>query len=310
MNLTPIFATNIVNIMEAKFKSLSIFEFQSKFPDEDSCYAYLSELKWKGGYECPKCKHKKHCKGINKYDRQCTKCGYLESPTAGSLFHKVKFSILKAFWIVYYVSTSKKGIASTELSRKLDLRQKTCWMFKQKVMQAMASSGDNLLTGKVEVDEFVIGQQEEGVVGRKNKNKRLIVIAIEKGGKGAGRIYAKQIDRSTKNNLKTFMDKTISKSAEIKTDAWSSYRSLEKEMPNLKTEKSKKKGSNFTVMHRIIMGFKSWLRGIHGHAKHLQYYLDEYCYRYNRNKMKEGIFDNLLLRMIKHKPVPYKTLIA
>ncbi|MEZ4910569.1 MAG: transposase [Saprospiraceae bacterium] len=58
MNLTPIFATNIVNIMEAKFKSLSIFEFQSKFPDEDSCYAYLSELKWKGGYECPKCKHK------------------------------------------------------------------------------------------------------------------------------------------------------------------------------------------------------------------------------------------------------------
>lgn len=117
----------------------------------------------------------------------------------------------------------------------------------------------------------------------------MIVIAIEKGGKGAGRIYAKQIDRSTKNNLKTFMDKTISKSAEIKTDAWSSYRSLEKEMPNLKTEKSKKKGSNFTVMHRIIMGFKSWLRGIHGHAKHLQYYLDEYCYRYNRNKMKEGI---------------------
>lgn len=72
---------------------------------------------------------------------------------------------------MYYVSTSKKGIASTELSRKLDLRQKTCWMFKQKVMQAMASSGDNLLTGKVEVDEFVIGQQEEGVVGRKIRIK-------------------------------------------------------------------------------------------------------------------------------------------
>ena len=106
--------------MEAKFKSLSIFEFQTKFSDEDSCYAYLAELKWNGGYECPKCQHKKHCKGIDKYDRQCTKCGYLESPTAGTLFHKVKFSILKAFWIVYYVSTSKKGIASTELSRKLE----------------------------------------------------------------------------------------------------------------------------------------------------------------------------------------------
>jgi IS1 family transposase len=296
--------------MEARFKSLSIFEFQSKFVDDDSCYAYLADLKWKDGYQCPKCKNTKYCKGVDKYERQCTKCAYLESPTAGTLFHKVKFSILKAFWIIYYVSTSKKGIASTELSRKLELRQKTCWLFKQKVMQAMASRGNNPLLGKVEVDEFVVGQQEEGVVGRKNKDKRLVVIAIEKSKKGATRIYAKRIDRSTKKNLKTFMDENISTNASITTDAWSSYRSLEKEMPNLTTEKSTKKGSNFSIMHRVIMGFKSWLRGTHGHAKHLQYYLDEYCYRYNRNKMKEGIFDNLLNRMLNHKPMPYKVIIS
>ncbi len=296
--------------MEARFKSLSIFEFQSKFVDDDSCYAYLADLKWKDGYQCPKCKNTKYCKGVDKYERQCTKCAYLESPTAGTLFHKVKFSILKAFWIIYYVSTSKKGIASTELSRKLELRQKTCWLFKQKVMQAMASRGNNPLLGKVEVDEFVVGQQEEGVVGRKNKDKRLVVIAIEKSKKGATRIYAKRIDRSTKKNLKTFMDENISTNASITTDAWSSYRSLEKEMPNLTTEKSTKKGSNFSIMHRVIMGFKSWLRGTHGHAKHLQYYLDEYCYRYNRNKMKEGIFDNLLNRMLNHQPMPYKVIIS
>lgn len=296
--------------MEARFKSLSIFEFQSKFVDDDSCYAYLADLKWKDGYQCPKCKNTKYCKGVDKYERQCTKCAYLESPTAGTLFHKVKFSILKAFWIIYYVSTSKKGIASTELSRKLELRQKTCWLFKQKVMQAMASSGNNPLLGKVEVDEFVVGQQEEGVVGRKNKDKRLVVIAIEKNKKGATRIYAKRIDRSTKKNLKTFMDENISTNASITTDAWSSYRSLEKEMPNLTTEKSTKKGSNFSIMHRVIMGFKSWLRGTHGHAKHLQYYLDEYCYRYNRNKMKEGIFDNLLNRMLNHQPMPNKAIIS
>ncbi len=296
--------------MEARFKSLSIFEFRSKFVDDDSCYAYLADLKWKDGYQCPKCKNTKYCKGVDKYERQCTKCAYLESPTAGTLFHKVKFSILKAFWIIYYVSTSKKGIASTELSRKLELRQKTCWLFKQKVMQAMASRGNNPLLGKVEVDEFVVGQQEEGVVGRKNKDKRLVVIAIEKSKKGATRIYAKRIDRSTKKNLKTFMDENISTNASITTDAWSSYRSLEKEMPNLTTEKSTKKGSNFSIMHRVIMGFKSWLRGTHGHAKHLQYYLDEYCYRYNRNKMKEGIFDNLLNRMLNHQPMPYKVIIS
>jgi hypothetical protein len=296
--------------MEARFKSLSIFEFQAKFPDEDSCLSHLAELKWKDGYECPKCKNKKYCNGVDKYERQCTKCAYLESPTAGTLFHKVKFSILKAFWIIYYLSTSKKGIASTELSRKLELRQKTCWLFKQKVMKAMESSGQNPMIGKVEVDEFVVGQQEEGVVGRKNKDKRLVVIAIEKIGKGVSRMYAKQIDRSTKKNLKVFIDENISIDAEIKTDAWSSYRSLEKEMPNLTTEKSSKKGSNFTLMHRVIMGFKSWLRGTHGHAIHLQSYLDEYCYRFNRHKMKEGIFDNLLNRMVNHSPVTYKTIIT
>jgi hypothetical protein len=296
--------------MEARFKSLSIFEFQTQFPDEDSCLSYLAELKWKNGYKCPKCNNKKYCKGLNKYDRQCTKCSYLESPTAGTLFHRLKFSILKAFWIVYYVSTSKKGIASTELSRKLELRQKTCWLFKQKVMQSMASSHQHPLNGNVEVDEFVVGQQEEGVVGRKNKDKKLVVIAIEKNGSGASRMYARQIDASTKKNIKSFMDDHVSQTAEIKTDAWSSYRSLEKEMPNLKTEKSSKKGKNFTVMHRVIMGFKSWLRGTHGHAIHLQAYLDEYCYRYNRNKMKEGIFDNLLSRMMNHTPVTYKMIIS
>jgi hypothetical protein len=296
--------------MEARFKSLSIFEFQAKFPDEDSCLSHLAELKWKDGYECPKCKNKKYCKGVDKYERQCTKCAYLESPTAGTLFHKVKFSILKAFWIIYYLSTSKKGIASTELSRKLELRQKTCWLFKQKVMKAMESSGQNPMIGKVEVDEFVVGQQEEGVVGRKNKAKRLVVIAIEKTGKGVSRMYAKQIDRSTKKNLKVFIDENISIDAEIKTDAWSSYRSLEKEMPNLTTEKSSKKATNFTLMHRVIMGFKSWLRGTHGHAIHLQSYLDEYCYRFNRHKMKEGIFDNLLNRMVSHIPVTYKAIIT
>ena len=83
----------------------------------------------------------------------------------------MKFSILKAFYIIYYVSTNKKGISSTELSRKLELRQKTCWLFKQKVMRAMKSSGKDLLEGKVEVDESMVGGQEEGVVGRKNKNK-------------------------------------------------------------------------------------------------------------------------------------------
>ncbi len=83
---------------------------------------------------------------------------YQATPTSGTLFHKVKFPMLKSFYILYYMSTNKQGIASTELSRKLGLRRKTCWLFQQKVMKVMVSRGKYPLMGKVAVDETVVGQ--------------------------------------------------------------------------------------------------------------------------------------------------------
>ena len=88
-------------IMEDRFRSLTIFEFQSRFPDDDACFKYLTELKWGAGFCCPQCGHTNYCKGKRKYDRQCTSCHRISSPTSGTLFHKVKFSMLKAFYIVY-----------------------------------------------------------------------------------------------------------------------------------------------------------------------------------------------------------------
>lgn len=300
------FGVYIHTIMEQQFQSLTIFDFQAKFPDERSCLFYLSELKWKDGYSCPRCGNTKYCNGDKEFNRQCTKCHYIASPTSGTLFHKVKFSLLKAFYIVYYVSTNRKGISSTELSRKLGLRQKTCWMFKQKVMNGMKSSGQFKITGKAEVDETVVGGQEEGVRGRKNSKKKLVVFAIERKGKGVSRVYGKVIPKSSAKELGSFMKATIGSDTEIKTDEWTGYTPLKKDFNNLYQVPSGKKGENFPDLHRVIMGFKGWLRGMHHRVDHLQGYIDEYCYRFNRNNMKEGIFDNLLLRMVKAKPMPYK----
>jgi hypothetical protein len=83
--------------MEKRFKSLNLFEFQSRFPDSDKCREYLAELKWKDGYSCAKCGHGKHCPGNSPFDRQCTRCHYVESPLAGTIFHRCKFPLLKAF---------------------------------------------------------------------------------------------------------------------------------------------------------------------------------------------------------------------
>ncbi len=88
-------------------------EFQQKFSDSVTCMAYLAEIKWRDGYSCKKCGHGNYCDGKAAYSRQCTSCRYVESPTANTLFHRVRFDLLKAFYIVYFVSTNKKGITST-----------------------------------------------------------------------------------------------------------------------------------------------------------------------------------------------------
>ena len=106
------------------------------------------------------------------------------------------------------------------------------------------------------------------------------------------------------------MKDTIDGEACITTDLWTGYKPLEKVFPKLSRIASSKKGENFPLMHRFIMGFKSWLRGTHHHVSKLQAYVDEYTYRINRHLMKKDIFNNLFVRMINHSPCPYKLLNA
>jgi transposase-like protein len=296
--------------MELRFKSLSLFEFRERYPDSDSCLSHLADLKWADGFKCLKCGHTKHCTGGMPYSRQCTSCRYDESPTANTLFHKIKFDPLKAFYIVYFVSTNKKGITSTELARKLGLRQKTCWAFKRKVMKAMKSSGNHPITGTAEVDETVFGGQEEGVRGRKNRAKKLVVVGIEKKRNGVSRLYAREISNADAVSLGGFMRDHIDTSAKVTTDQWTGYGPLSRTFENLVRIPSGKKGRNFPELHRAVMNLKGWLRGMHHHVEDLQDYLDEYCYRFNRSFMKEGIFDNLMARMVKAPPCYIKNINA
>lgn len=108
-------------------------EFKKIYPDEESCYKYLSDLKWENGYSCRKCGYEKYF-SAPRFSRRCAKCKYLESAPHGTVFSQLKFSILKAFYILFLVS-SRKDITADELFEKVELRRETCWSFKKKILE-------------------------------------------------------------------------------------------------------------------------------------------------------------------------------
>lgn len=140
---------NIKDITKARLmlKDVTLEEFQKIYPDEESCFKYLSEIKWTKGYSCKKCSNKNSSAGKTPYSKRCTKCGYDESVTTYTIFHNSKLPITQTFYLSYLV-LANKNISSHELSEKLDLRQKTCWAFKKKIVDSMNSSGTGKLNSK------------------------------------------------------------------------------------------------------------------------------------------------------------------
>jgi len=132
---------NVKELSKARvlMKEVNFEEFSRIFPDKDSCLKYLVDLKWSKGYACKKCGNTKWCEGKDDFYRRCTKCRYDESPTVDTIFHKLKFPINKAFYLLFLVFANKEKITSLELSNILSLRQSTCWTFTKKIHEILAS---------------------------------------------------------------------------------------------------------------------------------------------------------------------------
>lgn len=119
-------------------KELTLEEFKAQFPDKKSCLILLSELKWKGAFECSVCGNKSYF-FINKSDpylRKCTQCGKIHSATTNTLFHNIKFPLEKAFYITF-LATSNKKYSVEQIGEIISLRTATVWGFKKKVEERM-----------------------------------------------------------------------------------------------------------------------------------------------------------------------------
>ena len=291
------------------FQGINAIEFNTRFKDNDSCYEYLLLKKWGNGYQCIRCGCKESNKGRTWYYKRCKKCGYDESVTANTVFHDMKMPILKAFHLTFRIGSKKKGMSTVELGNEVGVEQKTAWLFKRKIQEILEDKVK--LKGNVHADEMIVGGHSTGIEhrGRSLKEKSAVVVAAEILDDGrTGNINFETIENFEADTLKYALKDMINCEADIVTDQHKSYEALKEEM-HIETKKSEK-GKAMEEIHKQIMLFKNWLRGIHHKCSKalLKKYLDEYKFRFNNRNRRHRIFDTLIGRLMHYPPQPYAVL--
>lgn len=253
----------------------------------------------------------------------CRKCGRQHSMTAGTIFHRSHLSLRTWFRAMWWVTNQKTGVSALGLQRLLGFGSyETAWTLLQKLRRAMVRPGRDRLRGKVEVDEtFVGGLCPEG--GRRHMgNKALVAIAVEMKGAGMGRIRLHRVLDSSSRSLIGFVKSAVEPGSSITTDGLSSYAGLSKEgyshqayVVQGKTRNPKLATVFLPRVHRVASLFKRWLLGTHQGAvsrQHLDYYLDEFTFRFNRRTSthRGQLFYRLIQQSVAVEPVPYKQIIT
>lgn len=279
---------------------LTLYDIQKQFPTEDACFEFFCRLRWPDGFRCPVCGNATYYFLPKKRRFQCKTCGRQTSVTAGTVFHRVRHPFSVLVWALFLVATTKKGISALELQRKLGIRcYESAWLLLQKIRQAMSPLGHFKLSGEVEVDETFVGGSREGKRGRGAEGKTLVAIAVETDGKNMGRARLHRIESSTREELHGFIQSQVAPGALVHTDGLNSYGKLTAYQHEPR-KKSKENPDVLPRVHIVVANLKMWLRGTYNRlpSKHLQRYLDEFTFRFNRRWKLSSIFSILAYRCL------------
>ena len=269
----------------------SLRKFEKQFATEQACREYLFRLRWPEGFRCPRCSGARHWP-VKSMLLECAGCGHQTTVTAGTIFQDTRKPLTDWFRAMYWVTTQKNGASALGLQRVLELKSyKTAWTWMHKLRRAMVRPGRDRLSGRVEVDETLIGGAEEGVIGRQTERKTLVVIAAQEDGPGIGRIRMRRIPDASVDSLTDFIADAIEPGSTVHTDGWRGYWGVEvagyvHEVTLI--SRTKKTGSELMPrVHRVASLLKRWLMGTHQGAvapEQLDYYLDEFTFRFNRRR--------------------------
>ena len=293
-------------------------EFEARFASEEACRQYLFSLRWPDGFRCPRCGREKYWP-LRGALLQCAGCGYQASVTAGTIFQDTRSPLRLWFRAMWWVVAQKNGASALGMQRVLGLRSyEKAWTWLHKLRRAMVRPGRDRLAGIVEIDETYLGGLEEGVRGRQTEKKALIVVAAQEDGRRVGRIRLQQIPDASAESLIPFVEDSVEPGSVIHTDGWLGYEPLEKHgYRHTVTFLSGQVESPSELMprvHLVVSLLKRWLVGTHQGAvshKHLDYYLDEFTFRFNRRRSRSRgkLFFRLVQQAVNIEPVPYAKII-
>lgn len=249
---------------------------------------------------------------------QCAGCGYQSSVTAGTIFQDTRKPLTMWFRAMWAITSQKNGASAKGLQRILGLGSyDTAWTWLHKLRRAMVRPGRDRLSGRVEVDETYWGG-EEGFRGRQTESKALIVIAAQEDGRGVGRIRMRRIPDASTASLMPFIEEAIEPGSLVHTDGWIGYDPLKGKgyRHRITFLKGRKESASELLprVHLVASLLKRWLLGTHQGAvsrEHLDYYLDEFTFRFNRrNSRSRGkLFLRLAEQAVAVGPAPYKSMI-
>lgn len=293
-----------------KQESISLKEWQERFRDEESCRKHLEKIRWPEGFVCPHCGGQKSWYTSGHELHECHTCRKRTSVTAGTLFHASKLPLTDWFIAIYLVAVDKGGLSATRLQTYLQCSWKTASLMLSKLRVAMgARDKDYLLSGLIELDDaFIGGKSTGGKRGRGSEKKTAILVACEHDAKNkrAGFLKMQVADHINAESVQAFSKENIEPSQDLRTDGSPTLKTLEGEqrveskvIPPQETHKW------LPWVHIAIANLKRFLLGtFHGvSGEHLQKYLDEFCFRFNRRWWPLEIPNRLLHASLIHKPV-------
>lgn len=266
------------------FTGTSALDFAKIFPDNESCYKLLDEIKWKNGYRCFKCGAENFIKGRTHFHRRCCSCDYDESLTANTLFHDMRMPIRKALYMIFRIAVKIKGMSTAELAREVGVQQRTAWLLKRKVQLAMQRSEHQL-----SFLELIVATLNKLLIDEANKANHSSELPGRNGKDRSPFAYKKTLVKTT--------NKTVGYA----------YRIVVSFVNFLGTNHLQWSYPGNSVQRLL---FKSWLGGVHHKCSEALFknYCDEFAYRYDRRQEREHIFEMLVTDMLHTKPSPYKVL--